>query len=84
MFSYRITDRLLNSIHRSRKFFFFWGLFIMVMLTTSPRYFILAETLDIILIAAFFYPTKIPDTEPRGRKGIPKEEEKESVLKMAA
>lgn len=84
LFSYRITDRLLSCLHKNQKVFFFWGLFIMVILTTSTRYFILAETMDIILLAAFFYPTKIPDSLPKGRKRLPENQRKESVLKMAA
>ena len=84
LFSYRISNWLLTRLHGSRKIFFGFALTILVTLTLSPRIFIIAETMFIILMAAFFYPDKKQAEKPLGRKRIPHEEESKNEQKMAA
>ena len=84
LFSYRIADWMFTKLHDSRKTFFGFALAILVTLTLSPRIFIIAETMFIILMAAFFYPDKRPTEKPLGRKRIPREKKDDRELKMAA
>lgn len=70
-FSYRITNIILSKLHTEKKAFFIYGLLIMVLLFSIPRYFILVEILYIILIAAYFYPIKNGNTSPQYRRTIP-------------
>lgn len=84
LFFYKTADALLTYLHVSNRMFTFFSIAILVILTTSPRLFILAETMDIILIAAFFYPEKDSTLPPRKRKHIPVQENRNNMKKTAA
>lgn len=84
LFFYKTADALLTYLHVSNRMFTFFSIAILVILTTSPRLFILAETMDIILIAAFFYPEKDSTLPPRKRKHIPVQENRKNMKKTAA
>ncbi len=74
LFFYKTADALLTYLHVSNRMFLFFSIAILVILTTSPRLFILAETMDIILIAAFFYLEKDTTFPQRKRMHIPVQE----------
>lgn len=71
LFSFTLANWILTKLHDNRKTFYFTGLFTVIILFASPRYFIVAETIDIILIAAYIYPDKMIQPDPKGRKRIP-------------
>ena len=56
----------------------------MFILLSRTAYFILAETLFLFLVAAYFYPAKIADNFPGRRKTLAEEEQKQKTLKLAA
>ena len=80
-FSYRHADRLLLKVHFSR--YGFKTLAILAILT-AWHFFILAEIIFIILIAAFFYPQKEFESQPKGRKPLPKLLARKKTSKTAA
>ena len=82
-FSYKASDKLLTALHRYNKLFLFVAILVMLIIFISPRYFIVAEMLFIILMAAWIYPEKTVEQDPKGRKPIPDEKQKEQI-KMAA
>ena len=53
------------------------------MLFSSPRHFIVAEMMELLLLAAIVYPDKTADTQPKGRKPVPLQED-EQQLRQAA
>ena len=56
LFSYKLADKTLNMLHKSRQLFTTTGLVAIVMTVIAPRSFILGETLLILLIGAYIYP----------------------------
>lgn len=84
LFFYNPANKLLNLLHISRGIFSCTGLFIMFILLSRTAYFILAETLFLFLVAAYFYPAKIADNFPGRRKTLAEEEQKQKTLKLAA
>lgn len=83
LFSYTAADWLLTKLHNRRKFFFAIALLALIVLFLSPRYIIVTEVLEMILMAAFIYPNKIPSQDPKGRKPIPMVEEQQKLRKAA-
>ena len=70
LFVFGSANWLLTRLHNSRKFFFFIALVTLIILFTSPRYFIVVEIMEMMLMAALIYPNKIATPDPKGRKGI--------------
>lgn len=83
LFSYTAADWLLTRLHNRRKLFFGVVLITLVVLFASPRYLIVTEVLEMMLMAALIYPNKIPSQAPKGRKPIPTEEEQNTLRKAA-
>lgn len=77
-FSYRFTDCLLTLLHNNSRLYCLVGLATMTLVILASRWFIIAETLAVILMAAYIYPDKRPIENPKGRKGIPKHERKKT------
>lgn len=71
-FSYRFADYLLTLLHNNNRLYCLVGLATMTITILATRWFVIAETLAIILMAAYTYPNKRPVDNPKGRKGIPK------------
>ncbi len=77
LFSYKAADWLLTRLHNRKKFFLAIALLTLVILFASPRYFIVAEVLHMMLLAALVYPNRTSVDDPKGRKRIPKDERQE-------
>lgn len=58
-FSFRMSDKVLVTLHNNRKAFSLIGMFTLFLVFYSFRYLIVAEVLLMILIAAYIYPNKI-------------------------
>ena len=71
-FSYRFADYLLTLLHNNNRLYCLVGLATMTITILATRWFVIAETLAIILMAAYTYPNKRPVDNPKGRKDIPK------------
>lgn len=71
LFSYQAANWLLTRLHNRRKLFFSVALLTLIVLFASPRYFIVAEVLEMMLLAALVYPNKIPTQKPKGCRSIP-------------
>lgn len=56
LFSYKLADKTLNMLPKSRQLFTTTGLVAIGMTVIAPRSFILGETLLILLIGAYIYP----------------------------
>lgn len=76
LFAYSSANWLLTKLHNSRRILFFTALITLFFLFASPRYFIVAEVMEMMLMAAIIYPNKIASPDPKGRKGIPDERNK--------
>lgn len=76
LFAYSSANWLLTKLRNSRRIFFFTALITLFFLFASPRYFIVAEVMEMMLMAAVIYPNKIASPDPKGRKGIPDERNK--------
>lgn len=83
MFSYSIADCLLTALHNHKKFFVFTANIVLLILLSSPRYFVVAEVLAILLIAALIYPNKIINDDPQKKKPIPENEESYKLQRAA-
>lgn len=83
LFSYTAADWLLTRLHNRRKFFFGVALIALIVLFSSPRYLIVTEILEMMLMAALIYPNKIPSQDPKGRKPIPMAKEQQELRKAA-
>lgn len=83
LFSYTAADWLLTRLHNRRKFFFGVALMALIVLFSSPRYLIVTEILEMMLMAALIYPNKIPSQDPKGRKPIPMAKEQQELRKAA-
>ena len=83
LFSYTAADWLLTMLHNRRKFFFGVALMALIVLFSSPRYLIVTEILEMMLMAALIYPNKIPSQDPKGRKPIPMVKEQQQLRKAA-
>ena len=83
LFVFGSANWLLTRLHNSRKFFFFIALVTLIILFTSPRYFIVVEIMEMMLMAALIYPNKIATPDPKGRKGIPNGQNKISFKNAA-
>lgn len=70
-FLYSPADIILTRLHNSNRLYCLVGLVTMTITILAGRWFIMAETLAIILMAAYVYPNKRPIENPKGRKGIP-------------
>ena len=73
LFAFGPANWLLTRLHNSRRIFFFAALVTLFFLFVSPRYFIVGEIMEMMLMAALIYPNKITSPDPKGRKGIPVE-----------
>lgn len=83
LFVFGSANWLLTRLHNSRKFFFFIALVTLIILFTSPRYFIVVEIMEMMLMAALIYPNKIATPDPKGRKAIPNGQNKISFKNAA-
>lgn len=83
LFSYMAADWLLSRLHNRQKFFFGVAMLALVILFASPRYIIVSEMLEMLLMAAMIYPNKIPSQDPKGRKPIPIEQQHQAIQKAA-
>ena len=83
LFVFGSANWLLTRLHNSRKFFFFIALVTLIILFTSPRYFIVVEIMEMMLMAALIYPNKIATPDTKGRKGIPNGQNKISFKNAA-
>lgn len=83
LFSYTAADWLLSRLHNRRKFFFGVALMALIVLFSSPRYLIVTEVLEMMLMAALIYPNKIPSQDPKGREPIPMVKEQQELRKAA-
>ena len=83
LFAYGPANWLLTRLHNSRRVFFLAALVTLFFLFVSTRYFIVAEIMEMMLMAALIYPDKITSPDPKGRKGVPYEKDI-TLLKNAA
>ena len=74
LFAFGPANWLLTRLHNSKKIFFFTALVTLFFLFVSPRYFIVGEIMEMMLLAALIYPNKMSSPDPKGRKGIPVEQ----------
>lgn len=70
LFAFGPANWLLTRLHNSRRVFFCAALVTLFFLFFSPRYFIVGEIMEIILMVALIYPNKITSPDPKGRDGI--------------
>lgn len=83
LFIFGLANLILTTLHNERELYLLIGLITLIVLFALPQFFIVAETLEIILIAAYFYPNKIHSPGPKG--GLPKPlENEQKILKIAA
>ena len=71
LFAFSPADRLLTILHDNEKKFFFAALATLFFLFVSSQYFIVGEIMEILLMAALIYPDKVASPDPKGRKSIP-------------
>lgn len=83
LFSYQMADWMLTRLHNRRKLFFCVALLTLAILFASPRYLIVAEVLETMLLAALVYPNKIPTQDPKGCRLIPRGNGKQEQRKAA-
>ncbi len=83
LFSYTAADWMLSRLHNRQRFFLGVALLALVVLFTSPRYLIVTEVLEMILMAALIYPNKTPAQDPKGRKPVPPVQERQEMRKAA-
>ncbi|MBQ9362410.1 MAG: hypothetical protein IJT97_03205 [Bacteroidaceae bacterium] len=83
LFSYISANWILTRLHNRKKFFLIVANLALLVLLSSPRYFIVAEILELLLMAALIYPDKITQQEPKGRKRIPDGQEQRKYRKAA-
>ncbi len=83
LFAYSIADRLLTRLHNSQKLFFFIGGCTMLVLQAAPRFFIVAEMMEMLLLSAMVYPNKSGEQQGGKRKPVPVSHE-EKQYKNAA
>ena len=79
-FLYSPADIILTRLHNSNRLYCLVGLVTMTITILTGRWFIMAETLAIILMAAYVYPNKRPIENPKGRKGIPRQQRKKTRM----
>lgn len=85
LFAYKSGDWLLTQLHNCQKFFFFVAVAALTILFTSPRFLIVVEIVEIILMAALIYPNRIvPPDPPKGRKDVPEEQQIMEFIKDVA
>ena len=82
-FFFRVADSVLTILHNERRIFHFFALLTLIILFASPRYIIIVEVMEMILMAAMIYPNKMSTPEPRGRKNIPMTPRQFSLRKSA-
>ena len=70
-FDYRCGNRLLTWLHNNNEFFLYTVLIYIVILFASPRFLIVVDIIEIILIAAILYTNKIVSDNLGRRKGAP-------------
>lgn len=70
-FDYRCGNRLLTWLHNNKEFFLYTGLIYIVILFASPRFLIVVDIIEIILIAAILYTNKIVSDNLGRRKDAP-------------
>ena len=83
LFGLSLLNWLLTRLHNSRKLFSIVTCITLFILFISPRYLIVVEVMEMMLMAAVIYPNKIPSSDPKGRKGIPTERNKISFKNAA-
>ena len=83
IFSFRAADWILSGLHNSRRIFLFFALLALIFLFASPRYLIVTEILEMMLMAALIYPNKIIHAGPKGGLRIPDENKEEKFRKAA-
>lgn len=83
-FVYKIPNIILTKLHNSNHLYCLIGLLTMTITILLPRWIILAETLAIILYAAYIYPNMRPAENPKGRKGLPESKQKKKLYLNAA
>ena len=83
LFWYKAADLILTSLHNRRRLFLGTALTALVFLFVSPRFVIITETLEMLLMAAIIYPKRIPLQEPKGRKPLPTVDRR-GVMRKAA
>ena len=81
-FSYKLSDKILLLL-KKRKVFFWTCITTILVLLSSPRNMVLAETLMMIEMSSLFYPFKVPDATPKNRVPLPSREEL-AMIRMAA
>ena len=83
LFVYGASDWLLTRLHNSSRIFFSAAMMTLVILFASPRFLVVTEMLEIILMAALVYPNRTAPSDPKGKKGLPVEK-KDITFRNAA
>ena len=83
-FVYKIPNIILTKLHNSNHLYCLVGLLTMTITILLPRWIILAETLAIILYAAYIYPNMRRAENPKGRKGLLESKQKKKLYLNAA
>ena len=84
LFSYRIADKILTWIADNWYFLTFTNcIFWAVVAVVDSSWFIMAEVETIYLMAAIYYPARITDGNPKGRKTIPIHKRQQTLPKAA-
>ncbi len=73
-FSYEFSNKILLLLHNNNRLYCVVGLITIVIVIMTEGWMIMVETSAIILMAAYFYPNKYNEADPKGKKGIPKNE----------
>lgn len=79
-FSFRLANNILTRLHNNNRIYCLVGLVTMCIAILATRWFIIAETFAIILMAAYIYPNKRPIENPKGRKTIPTHERNKTKM----
>ena len=77
MFSYKWADAVLTYLHDHPKHFLVVAALAMLIAMVSPRYIIVTEMLEIVLLAAYIYPDRNGSIT---RGGIPQSTMRDAVL----
>lgn len=82
-FFYADGDIFLTILHNKQRCFFGMALLTIIILFASPRYLIITEMLEMMLMTALVYPNKMLKQDPKGRKPIPMEEGQQKLKEAA-
>lgn len=81
-FFYRMADRILTTLHNSNFLYAVTALLTIIIAFYPQGFFIISQTLFIILIGAYIYPNRVPTIHPNGGIHVP-DEQQQRLCKVA-